>query len=176
MFSIFVLGILGLGALAAQFAMFFDRWVLGNDPQKSSSDLLLMRLDSNAALPTRNGDAAGLDVTSTIEVEVPARGLAKVPVGWAMRAPPECYLRVAERSGMASRDIGIGGGVIDRDYTGEVHVVLRNFTDSPIVVAHGAKVAQIIVTRIASPKLREVDELSDTQRGTSGFGSSDKMD
>jgi len=67
--------------------------------------------------------------------------------------------------------IGVGAGVIDADYRGNVRVLLFNHSDTPFIVNRGDKIAQLICEKIYYPKLELVEELDDTWRGARGFGS-----
>ena len=79
------------------------------------------------------------------------------------------------RSGLASKHfIDVGAGVIDHDYTGEVGVLLFNFSDVDYKVAKHEKVAQLVVEKIFIPELKVVDELPKSFRGDKGYGSSGK--
>jgi len=69
--------------------------------------------------------------------------------------------------------IVVGGGVIDADYTGEVKVILRNYSEADCVFKAGDRIAQLIIEKVANADTREVDDLETTERGKSGFGSSD---
>jgi dUTP pyrophosphatase len=78
----------------------------------------------------------------------------------------------APRSGLAVKNfIDVGAGVVDYDYRGNVGVVLFNHGDQDFPVAHGDRVAQLVLERISMAPAVEVQELSDTTRGSGGFGS-----
>ena len=82
-----------------------------------------------------------------------------------------------------SRDLSVsmvimicsGAGVIDRDYRGNVGVILFNFGVDKFEVRRGDRVAQLICERIFTPTLLEVEQLDDTERGAGGFGSTGKQ-
>ncbi len=79
---------------------------------------------------------------------------------------------IAPRSGLAVKNfIDVGAGVVDYDYRGNVGVVLFNHGDQDFAVARGDRVAQLVLERISMAPAVEVQELSDTTRGSSGFGS-----
>jgi len=65
-------------------------------------------------------------------------------------------------------------GVVDSDYRGEIRVVLLNHGKEPQTVEHGERVAQFLITPVLTPEYAEVAELSDSQRGAGGFGSTGK--
>lgn len=80
--------------------------------------------------------------------------------------------RIAPRSGLASKHfIDTGAGVIDADYRGPVKVLLFNHAETEYNVQEGDRVAQLIVERIVTPEVLEVQELEETVRGAGGFGS-----
>lgn len=140
------------------------------------ADLMLpvKRLSSNATLPRRANDrAAGYDLSSAHDLTVPARGRALVKTDLAVAVPPGTYGRIAPRSGLALKNgIGVGAGVIDSDYRGNVGVVLFNHSDADFSVQVGDRIAQLLLELIVTPTVQEVAELDDTSRGAAGFGSS----
>ena len=151
----------------------------------ASPPLICQLLRSGAHAPQRMSDgAAGYDLrfcgSCDVKVEqhtltVPARGRALVPTGLALAIPPTTYGRIAPRSGLAVRHgIGVGAGVVDSDYRGEVHVVLLNHSDDDFEVREGDRVAQLILERCELPEVETMvhGELpASPARGTSGFGS-----
>ncbi|VAI26564.1 unnamed protein product [Triticum turgidum subsp. durum] len=142
---------------------------------KAAAPLLLKvkRLSANAVLPSRGSAlAAGYDLSSAVEAVVPARGKALVATDLSVAVPEGTYARVAPRSGLAWRhSIDVGAGVVDADYRGPVGVVLFNHSDADFAVKPGDRVAQLVVERIATPDVAEVDDLDATVRGEGGFGS-----
>ena len=86
--------------------------------------------------------------------------------------PDGTYGRVAPRSGLAWKNhIDVGAGVIDQDYRGNVGVVLFNHAEVDLEVTAGMRVAQLVLEKIMTPEIMEVDELDETERGAGGFGS-----
>lgn len=84
----------------------------------------------------------------------------------------ECGRPTAPRSGLAwKHSIDVGAGVVDADYRGPVGVVLFNHSDADFAVMPGDRVAQLVLERIATPDVAEVDDLDATVRGGGGFGS-----
>jgi dUTP pyrophosphatase len=80
--------------------------------------------------------------------------------------------RIAPRSGLAAKNfIDTGAGVIDADYRGPVKVLLFNHSDTDFAVAEGDRVAQLVLERIYTPDVMEVQELEESVRGAGGFGS-----
>jgi len=135
--------------------------------------LKLKRVHVDAKVPFKGSvESAGYDLKSTIGVIIQPWSRAIVPTGWAMTVPKGTYGRVAPRSGLAARNsIDVAAGVVDRDYTGEVKVILVNNSDIEFKVNVGDRIAQLIIESIANPKIVIVPDLSETSRGSGGFGS-----
>ena len=135
--------------------------------------LYVKKLRNNAAIPKRGTEeAAGYDVASSEEVTVPAKGKVVVKTGISVAVPEGCYGRIAPRSGLAVKKfIDVGAGVIDADYRGEVGVVLFNHSEEDFKVKPGDRIAQLILEKIDTPQVKEVEELPDTTRVAKGFGS-----
>lgn len=120
--------------------------------------------------------AAGMDLQAAIEGEViiaPGER-ALVPTGLAIALPPGFEAQVRPRSGLALKQ-GITvvntPGTIDADYRGEVGVILINHGDTSFTIERGMRIAQMVVTPVTQAVWNEVDKLSDSARGTGGFGS-----
>ena len=127
---------------------------------------------TNGRLPTKGStEAAGLDLYAATEQRIPSWSRAKVPLGIKFKVPQGTYGRIAPRSGLAMKSIDVGAGVVDRDYTGEVQVILINNTGSPYEVKKGDRVAQLIMEKCEFVEVRQVKTLESTQRGSGGFGS-----
>ncbi|KAK9896876.1 dUTP diphosphatase [Cystobasidium minutum MCA 4210] len=145
-------------------------------PTQSTSSFLVQRTKEHAKLPTRGSShAAGYDLYAAEEKTVPARGKALISTGLIIAVPEGTYGRVAPRSGLASKFmIDTGAGVIDEDYRGEVFVLLFNHAETDYQVSVGDRVAQLVLERIATPEVTEVESMAETVRGAGGFGSSGK--
>jgi dUTP diphosphatase len=135
------------------------------------------RLDPRAQLPTRAYEHdAGFDLYALEARRLGPGGRGSVRTGIAVEIPEGSAGLVLPRSGLADRH-GIAlvnaPGLIDAGYRGEVRVLLLN-TDpvEPFEVAEGDRIAQLVVVRVESPVLEEVEELSSSERGGGGFGSS----
>lgn len=149
--------------------------------------LEVRKLCSTATLPARaTPGSAGYDLSACLRDEdgAPRCALAEaggviepgaramVPLGISIALPAETYGRIGPRSGLAVRyGIDTAAGIVDMDYRGELHAVLVNHGPVPYVVEHGARVAQLVIERIALPEVVEVESLSETRRGSGGFGS-----
>ena len=135
--------------------------------------LFVKKLSEKAVIPTRgSAEAAGYDLSSAIDLVIPGGGKAIVPTDLAIKVPEGTYGRIAPRSGLAwKKHVDVGAGVIDRDYRGNVGVVLFNLGKDDLPISVGDRVAQLILERIITPDVSVVDELDDTDRGVGGFGS-----
>lgn len=117
-------------------------------------------------------EAAGMDLQSVEEIVVPAHGKALVSTGIGFVFPEGCYGRIAPRSGISlNHFIDVGAGVLDRDFCGEVKVLLYNFSDQDFAVEIGDRIAQMICERIWRPEIHETCDLMNTIRGDGCFGS-----
>lgn len=136
-------------------------------------ELYVKKLSSQAILPLRgSNDAAGYDLSSAVQAIVPARGRQLIATDLAIAVPPGTYGRVAPRSGLAlKKGIDVGAGVIDADYRGSVGVILFNHSDEEFRIEPGDRIAQLILERIVTPPILEVEDLDATSRGEGGFGS-----
>jgi dUTP pyrophosphatase len=136
-------------------------------------DILL--IDKTLPLPSyaTNGDA-GLDLRASAAVVIPARSHLMVPTGVALGIPANHVGLVHPRSGLAAKH-GItvlnAPGTIDSGYRGEINVLLLNTSDVDFNVAHGDRIAQLVVQEYVTADLIEVDELTTSDRGAGGFGS-----
>jgi dUTP pyrophosphatase len=97
-----------------------------------------------------------------------------VPTGLQLALPSGHEGQVRPRSGLALR-LGLtvlnAPGTIDADYRGELKVLLVNLGQEPVAIAHGDRIAQLVVARVAACEVLEVNEIGDTLRGAGGFGS-----
>jgi len=115
--------------------------------------------------------AAGADLVATKEYTIPGGKTALVSTGLKINVRPGHYARVAPRSGLAVKNfIDIGAGVYSND-EGELLVLMFNYGTEAFTVKKGDRVAQLIAERIADINIEKVEELSETKRGTGGFGS-----
>lgn len=135
--------------------------------------LRVKKLSEHAVTPARGSEgAAGYDLSAAYECVVPARGKALVKTDLSIAIPEGTYARIAPRSGLAwKHSIDVGAGVVDADYRGNVGVILFNLSDQDFPIEAGDRVAQLILERIATPEVVEVEDLDDTSRGAGGFGS-----
>lgn len=137
--------------------------------------LKFKKLHAEATTPKYQTEgAACFDLHALSDARVPAHRTAVVRTGLAVDIPPGYVLKIYPRSGTAFKN-GItlinGTGVIDSDYRGELLVGLRNDGDGVFDVYKGDRIAQAMIERADLVVFEEVDELSETARGTGGFGS-----
>ena len=139
--------------------------------------LQVRRLDQRARLPTRAHDGdAGLDLYALQDAELAPGARAQVRTGVAVEIPLGHAGLVLPRSGLAARH-GIAlvnaPGLIDEGYRGELQVLLLNTDrEQTFQVQAGDRIAQLVVVAVATPDVVEASELSESGRGTEGFGSS----
>ena len=120
--------------------------------------------------------AAGMDLRAFIdrEITIAPLGRAKIPTGLFVEIPQGCEAQVRPRSGLAARS-GVtvlnAPGTIDSDYRGEVEVILINLGAEPFTVKNGDRIAQMVIAPVLRAAVEETDALSETERGTGGFGS-----
>ena len=105
---------------------------------------------------------------------VSAQGQVLAETGIAIGLPKGTYAWIAPRSGLASKKgIAINGGVIDADYTGEIRVIMVDHGKADCRIQEGDRIAQLIIEKIHTSDIMEVDELELTERADRGFGSTD---
>jgi dUTP pyrophosphatase len=143
-------------------------------------ELEVMPVRPGARIPERayEGDA-GLDLAACEQVRLGPGERALVPTGLAVAIPEGYAGFVQPRSGLAARD-GItvvnSPGLIDSGYRGEIQVVLLNTDRERTFTAEaGERIAQLVVLPVPDLSVREVDELSPSERGVRGFGSSQAL-
>ncbi|NTV03132.1 MAG: dUTP diphosphatase [Chlorobiaceae bacterium] len=138
--------------------------------------LKIVRLNQNAALPAyATSHAAGMDVSACLDepVTVAPFSTALVPTGFAIELPEGYEAQLRPRSGLALRhmiSLPNTPATIDADYRGEVRVILINYGKEPFTVSHGDRIAQMVVARVDRVVFEEVGALSETRRGSGGFG------
>lgn len=142
--------------------------------------IAVKKLSPKAILPTYgSAEAAGADLYACLEesVTIAPGETAWIPTGLALEVPKGCAGLIYARSSLGvKRGLAPANkvGVIDSDYRGEIRVVLLNHGKTCQTVEHGERIAQMIITPVLTPAYQQVEELSDTSRGTGGFGSTGK--
>lgn len=123
--------------------------------------------------------SAGMDLRANIKESISLEPLqrALVPTGLYVELPAGYEMQIRPRSGLAAKQ-GItvlnAPGTIDADYRGEIKVILVNLSPDTVIINDGERVAQAVVARCEQVEWESVDELSSTERGEGGFGSTGK--
>ena len=144
------------------------------------SQIRVKKPSEKAILPTYGTPyAAGADLYACLEspVTIQPGQTAWISTGIAMEVPEGRAGLIYARSGMAcKRGVAPANkvGVVDSDYRGPITVVLYNHGNEPQTICHGERIAQMIITPVLTPAYIEADELTDTVRDASGFGSTGK--
>ena len=140
----------------------------------------IKRLTESARLPERGSAyAAGYDLYADIleNVEIAPHEARMIKTGLSVAIPAGYFGGIYARSGLASKE-GLRPancvGVIDADYRGELMVSLRNDSDTVRTVTPEERIAQLVIQPFLETEFEEVDELSETERGSGGFGSTGK--
>lgn len=139
----------------------------------------LEHFDDNLSLPTyETKDAAGADIRACFKNKesftIKAKTRTLIPTGLSFEISPGFEVQVRPRSGLSLKTnllVVNAPGTIDADYRGEVQIILGNMGDEDIVINHGDRIAQLVVAPITQASFELVTELSSTERGCGGFGS-----
>ena len=135
----------------------------------------IKKLYSDAKLPFYSTEyAAGFDLYSIIDYELKSGETKTIPTGITIEIPEGKVCLIWDRSGLGSKGIHRFAGVIDSDYRGEIKIVLHNHTNQPFEIKKGDRIAQAIIQDYYRAEFELIDNLSETQRGELGFGSSGK--
>lgn len=141
--------------------------------------LTFKKLDPRAVIPSRaTSGSAGLDLCACLDAPVILEpgDIKMIPIGiTAQPDSDDIALLIYPRSGLSSKfGVSLANcvGVVDSDYRGAWFVPLINHGREPFTVEHGMRIAQLIPTRILMPDIEVSDDLSETERGKGGFGSS----
>jgi len=133
--------------------------------------------DQDLPIPARQtAGAAGLDLSAGVaEPLTLAPGqIALVPTGWAVAIPEGHEGQIRPRSGLALKKgltLVNTPGTIDSDYRGEIQLPMINLGSEPVTIRRGERVAQMIIAKVECPEIELVEELTETRRGSGGFGS-----
>ena len=140
----------------------------------------IKKLNEKAIIPTRGSKyAAGWDLYACVNelITIPAHSTVKIGTGLAIEIPHGYFGAIFARSGLATKE-GLRPanctGVCDEDYRGEYVVALHNDTDEERIIEPNERIAQLVILPYLPVEFKEVDELSDTDRGLGGFGSTGK--
>lgn len=142
----------------------------------------IVQMDHAKGLPLpvyATQQAAGCDVVAAVQepFTLGPGDYAAIPTGICVALPSGYELQVRARSGLAAKHgIGLvnGIGTIDADYRGEIKIIMINHGKEPFVIERGMRIAQFVITRYTAVQWAQVDQLSETARGTGGLGSTGK--
>ena len=143
--------------------------------------LKVKKLDDRAVIPESFQGGAGLDLCvydeSNEDIVIPAGGFHKFHTGLAIETPQGMHAEIYVRSSVGcKRHLRLANsvGIVDETYRGEVLVFIHNFGQEPVTVKHQERLCQMLLKESYNVNVVEVDELSDTERGVNGFGSTGK--
>ena len=123
--------------------------------------------------------AAGMDLSADIDAEVELKPLERFlfPTGIAISLPKDLEAQIRPRSGLAVKN-GITllntPGTVDSDYRGEIKVILVNISNDKYTIKPGDRIAQMVLSQFVQGQFELVENLDETDRGSSGFGSTGK--
>jgi dUTP pyrophosphatase len=120
--------------------------------------------------------SAGMDIRAHLENEIvlPPMERVIIPTGLFMELPVGYEAQVRPRSGLAAKHgltVLNSPGTVDADYRGEIGVILVNLSNTAFTIKNGERIAQMVIAKHDRAEWEEVQSLSDTSRGTGGFGS-----
>tara|TARA_B000000565_G_scaffold246211_1_gene214620 strand:- start:168 stop:608 length:441 start_codon:yes stop_codon:yes gene_type:complete len=141
------------------------------------TEILIKRLSKDIILPKyETSGSSGLDLSANIKtpVKIEPGKTTIIPTGISVSIPKNFEIQIRPRSGLAAKNqitVLNTPGTIDADYRGEIKVILINLSKETFIVENGARIAQMVVCPVIKAKLKEVDSLDNTSRGSGGFGS-----
>lgn len=144
---------------------------------KVNVEIIKLANANDLSLPKYATDnSAGMDLMAAIDKDVIIKPLQRImlPTGIKIALPDNFEAQIRPRSGLALKHgltVLNTPGTIDADYRGEIAVILINLSNEDFIITRGMRIAQIIISQVAQANLIEVTELSETVRGTGGFGS-----
>lgn len=146
--------------------------------ERIAMELKIKKVNKNAKIPKiATSGAAGMDLYACIDekITLEPQKLVMIPTGIAIELPDSSVAAfIYARSGLGIKHgicLANGVGVVDSDYRGEICVGLCNVSDKPYTIEPFERIAQMVIAPVIVPDIVETEELSDTKRGTGGFGS-----
>ena len=139
--------------------------------------ILIKRLSKEISLPKyETAGSSGMDLAANIagNISIDPGKTAIIPTGLALSVPKGFEVQIRPRSGLAAKQkISVLNtpGTIDSDYRGEIKVILINQGQETFKVEKGLRIAQMVVCPVVQAQIKEVEDLSETERGKGGFGS-----
>jgi len=137
----------------------------------------IKKLSTSVSIPKyKTLGSSGMDIAAYIEnkIIIYPREKALISTGFSLSIPIGYEVQIRPRSGLAAKkNITVLNtpGTIDADYRGEIKVILINFGNEKFIIENGDRIAQMVVCPVIQASLEEVKELSNTERGSGGFGS-----
>ena len=141
------------------------------------TEILIKRLSKNINLPKYETEgSSGMDLSANVNshIKIEPGETSIIPTGISVSIPKNFEIQIRPRSGLAAKNqISVLNtpGTIDADYRGEIKVILINLGEKSFTVERGIRIAQMVVCPIVQAQLNEVNDLSETERGEGGFGS-----
>ena len=142
--------------------------------------VLIKKLNPDVEIPVyKTSGASGMDLMAFIEepIKIAPHSTYLVPTGISMAFSEDYEVQIRPRSGLAAKNsitVLNTPGTIDSDYRGEIKIILFNHGKVDFIINNKDRVAQMILTPVVKMELEEIDNLPDTLRGKSGFGSTGK--
>ena len=141
------------------------------------TEILIKRLSKSVKLPKyETKGSSGMDLSANINtnIKIEPGEIAIIPTGISVSIPEDFEIQIRPRSGLASKNqISVLNtpGTIDADYRGEIKVILINLSKKSFLVEKEARIAQMVLCPVEKAKIKEVEDLGKTDRGSGGFGS-----
>jgi dUTP pyrophosphatase len=141
------------------------------------TEILIKRLSKNVSIPEyETAGSSGMDLAADIgeKIEIKPGETQIIPTGLSVSIPQEFEIQIRPRSGLAAKhqlSVLNTPGTIDADYRGEIKVILINLGKKTFIVEKGLRIAQMVLCPLIKAKIKEVDTLDGTARGSGGFGS-----
>jgi len=141
------------------------------------TEILIKKLSKTASIPKyETAGSSGMDLAADIDekIEIKPGDTQVVPTGLSVSIPLEFEIQIRPRSGLAAKhqlSVLNTPGTIDADYRGEIKVILINLGKKSFIVEKGLRIAQMVLCPLVKAKIKEVETLDSTTRGSGGFGS-----
>ena len=141
------------------------------------TEILIKKLSKTVSIPKyKTAGSSGMDLAADIEekIEIKPGETKIIPTGLSVSIPQEFEIQIRPRSGLAAKhqlSVLNTPGTIDADYRGEIKVILINLGKKSFIVEKGLRIAQMVLCPLIKAKIKEVETLDSTTRGSRGFGS-----
>ena len=141
------------------------------------TEILIKKLSKTVSIPKyKTAGSSGMDLAADIEekIEIKPGETQIIPTGLSVSIPQEFEIQIRPRSGLAAKyqlSVLNTPGTIDADYRGEIKVILINLGKKNFIVEKGLRIAQMVLCPLIKAKIKEVETLDATTRGSGGFGS-----